>query len=522
MTCCATSRCTSPTWRSSTSACRRPTPTRGCARRARSASASRAPASSSSPSTSRPGTRWRCSPTSAEGVGYLLKDRVSDLEQFADAVRRVADGGSALDPAVVGQLVGRRRRDDPLDELTAARARGARADGRGPLEPGDRGAAVRHAACRREARHEHLHEARPAGLHGRSPPRAGRARVPPRLGSRRSSRNGAVFRTAMCGNDACAASDPTSEQSGHVRAGSPAHIPASARSRPCSALRPIRVVRGAGGVEFDAALPHTADIVASSNAPRLRRAQRAGAVRGRPVLPAVLGLAYVLLHFVGTAVVLVWVHRRHPVRFPSCGRRSSRRPPSRWSASCLLPCRAAAPRRARLLGHRELDGLNLSSDVLGALYNPFAAVPSLHFGYALIVGVALAAFADGRSMRIAGALYPVPMLLIIVATGNHFFFDAAPAASSSSSAGSSRAPVVATPLRAPPPRGSRRAPAASSAPRRGPSAAGSPPRWCGLPHHWRSGRPHPRTPVRPTETRLAECDGQRRHDHDQEKPRCHP
>ena len=56
---------------------------------------------------------------SAEGVGYLLKDRVADLEQFASSVRRVAEGGSALDPAVVSQLVGRRREHDPLEELTA-------------------------------------------------------------------------------------------------------------------------------------------------------------------------------------------------------------------------------------------------------------------------------------------------------------------------------------------------------------------------------------------------------------------
>jgi DNA-binding NarL/FixJ family response regulator/class 3 adenylate cyclase len=54
----------------------------------------------------------------AEGVGYLLKDRVSDVDEFAAAVRRVGEGGSALDPAVVSQLVGRRRRDDPLEELT--------------------------------------------------------------------------------------------------------------------------------------------------------------------------------------------------------------------------------------------------------------------------------------------------------------------------------------------------------------------------------------------------------------------
>jgi DNA-binding NarL/FixJ family response regulator/class 3 adenylate cyclase len=55
---------------------------------------------------------------SAEGVGYLLKDRVADVPDFVAAVRRVAEGGSALDPAVVSQLVGRRRADDPLSALT--------------------------------------------------------------------------------------------------------------------------------------------------------------------------------------------------------------------------------------------------------------------------------------------------------------------------------------------------------------------------------------------------------------------
>ncbi|HKP19851.1 MAG TPA: response regulator [Gaiellaceae bacterium] len=55
---------------------------------------------------------------SAEGVGYLLKDRVANVPEFVAAVRRVAEGGSALDPEVVAQLVGRRRGDDPIRELT--------------------------------------------------------------------------------------------------------------------------------------------------------------------------------------------------------------------------------------------------------------------------------------------------------------------------------------------------------------------------------------------------------------------
>jgi DNA-binding NarL/FixJ family response regulator len=55
---------------------------------------------------------------SAEGVGYLLKDRISDVEEFVAALQRVAGGGSALDPIIVSTLVSRRRAHDPLESLT--------------------------------------------------------------------------------------------------------------------------------------------------------------------------------------------------------------------------------------------------------------------------------------------------------------------------------------------------------------------------------------------------------------------
>ena len=55
---------------------------------------------------------------SARGVGYLLKDRVADVPEFLAAVRRVGEGGAAIDPEVVAQLLGRRRRSDPLEELS--------------------------------------------------------------------------------------------------------------------------------------------------------------------------------------------------------------------------------------------------------------------------------------------------------------------------------------------------------------------------------------------------------------------
>jgi DNA-binding NarL/FixJ family response regulator len=67
----------------------------------------------------RPSYAFELLQVGTEGVGYVLKDRVSDIDTLADAVRRVAAGGSVLDPSVVGQLVGRPRRGrDPLEELT--------------------------------------------------------------------------------------------------------------------------------------------------------------------------------------------------------------------------------------------------------------------------------------------------------------------------------------------------------------------------------------------------------------------
>ena len=56
--------------------------------------------------------------TGTEGLGYLLKDRVAEVAEFVDAVRRVGAGGTALDPEVVSQLVARSRRQDPLGRLT--------------------------------------------------------------------------------------------------------------------------------------------------------------------------------------------------------------------------------------------------------------------------------------------------------------------------------------------------------------------------------------------------------------------
>jgi PAP2 superfamily len=187
------------------------------------------------------------------------------------------------------------------------------------------------------------------------------------------------------------------------------------------------VVRGFGGENYAAAFANTRDIVELEQ--RLGVFAEQGiqqAAESVQLLPALLGLAYVALHFAGTALALVWVHRSRREHFPIVRTTLITSTAFALVGYILYP---AAPPRLADLGFSDTvssaTGLNLSSDLLGSLYNPIAAVPSLHFGYAVIVGAVLAHLADRRWVRVAGWLYPVAMLGIIVATGNHFFLDAA-------------------------------------------------------------------------------------------------
>ena len=147
---------------------------------------------------------------------------------------------------------------------------------------------------------------------------------------------------------------------------------------------------------------------------------------GIPALPTFLGLAYVSLHLGATAAAMVWLHRRHHDRFALVRNALVLATGLSLVVYTLFP---AAPPRLSGLGFADTvtahTHVNLSSDLLGSLYNPFAAVPSMHFGYALLVGFVVATTASNRWLRLVGALYPPFMLFDIVATGNHFVFDAA-------------------------------------------------------------------------------------------------
>jgi hypothetical protein len=186
------------------------------------------------------------------------------------------------------------------------------------------------------------------------------------------------------------------------------------------------VLRGFGDLDFATARRNTASIVELERSlnifTELEIQRWAHAVPG---LAGLLGFAYLASHILVTGAVLVWVYRSHRARFALLRTTLVVSTAIALVGYVLYP---AAPPRLSGLGFAdtvtEHAHVNLSSDFLGSFYNPIAAVPSLHFGYAFIVGVAVAALARHPVVRAIGAAYPALMLFIIVATGNHFLFDA--------------------------------------------------------------------------------------------------
>jgi PAP2 superfamily len=187
------------------------------------------------------------------------------------------------------------------------------------------------------------------------------------------------------------------------------------------------LVRGQGNATVAAAREHTDWIVGLERHLHVfgeRAVQHAA--DAVPGVPTLLGIAYIALHFLGTTAFLVWLYRGHSERFALVRNTLIAATGIALTLYVLFP---VAPPRLAALGFVDTVShsakVNLSSDALGSLYNPFAAVPSLHFGYALLVGVTIAVLVRSRLVRALALTYPLVMLLVIVATGNHFFFDAA-------------------------------------------------------------------------------------------------
>jgi hypothetical protein len=139
----------------------------------------------------------------------------------------------------------------------------------------------------------------------------------------------------------------------------------------------------------------------------------------------VLGAAYLTLHLTVTLGVLLWLHRRRPAAFPLARTALLFASALALVGFVLFP---TAPPRLAGVGIADTiasERININGGLVSALYNPYAAVPSMHIAYALIVAGSVFALSRRRLVRIAAALYPLTVLLVIIATGNHFFLDAA-------------------------------------------------------------------------------------------------
>jgi PAP2 superfamily len=136
------------------------------------------------------------------------------------------------------------------------------------------------------------------------------------------------------------------------------------------------------------------------------------------------GVLYLTLHLLVTAGYLLWLHRCRPAAFPLV--RTTLVVASALALIAYVVFPTAPPRLAGLgISDTISNGhIDLNKGLISALYNPFAAVPSMHVGYAVTIGASLVRHGGRRALRVAGILYPALILLVIVATGNHFFLDA--------------------------------------------------------------------------------------------------
>ena len=139
-----------------------------------------------------------------------------------------------------------------------------------------------------------------------------------------------------------------------------------------------------------------------------------------------LNAFYLLAHLPVTAVFFVWLWRSHRDRYAVV--RNGFLAANALALAVFITFPVAPPRMTGADGlvdtlHR-MSGVDLHGGPLSGLFNPYAAVPSMHFGYALLIGVTVAVLARRPAVRLVAPLYPAVVFLTIVATANHFVVDA--------------------------------------------------------------------------------------------------
>jgi len=149
------------------------------------------------------------------------------------------------------------------------------------------------------------------------------------------------------------------------------------------------------------------------------------AAGGLPGLIGTLGMLYLTLHLTVTGLYLLWLYRRRPDAFPLV--RTTLLVASALALIGYLAFPTAPPRDASLGVADTISGgrVDLNHGLISSLYNPFAAVPSMHVGYAAVIGASLILHGRRTALRVLGVVYPALVLFVVVATGNHFLVDAA-------------------------------------------------------------------------------------------------
>jgi hypothetical protein len=184
--------------------------------------------------------------------------------------------------------------------------------------------------------------------------------------------------------------------------------------------------RGLAASNAGVAVRHAEDVVSLEQSLHVfvERSVQHGA-QAVPGLVGTLGFAYLTLHLAVTSGLLVWLHRRRAAAFPLI--RTTLLLASAIAVVGYVVFPTAPPRLTGIGIADTISGrhVDLDKGLISSLYNPFAAVPSMHIGYAVIVGASLLHYGKRRVVRAAGLVYPLFVLLVIVATGNHFLFDAA-------------------------------------------------------------------------------------------------
>jgi hypothetical protein len=142
-----------------------------------------------------------------------------------------------------------------------------------------------------------------------------------------------------------------------------------------------------------------------------------------PGLVSVFNVGYATFHLGVTGAVLIWLYFARPHVFPRIRTLLVITSMLALVGFVLFP---AAPPRLAGLGIKDtlhLGKATAESGVLHWLYNPYAAVPSLHMAFAVIAGGSLMLFARRRWVRVVGFVYPLFVAAEVIATGNHFLFD---------------------------------------------------------------------------------------------------